>query len=65
MCACGGRLPLFVVVTLQDALTGYLPLFPCDSAQVKLFVDGLFDFNRDIQQFKEHLRDFLVQLKVG
>ena len=37
----------------------------CPSAQVKLFVDGLFDFNQDIQQFKEHLRDFLVQLKVS
>ncbi|XP_070576866.1 exportin-1-like [Ptychodera flava] len=32
-------------------------------AQVKLFVTGLFSLNHDIPQFKEHLRDFLVQIK--
>ncbi|XP_032830122.1 exportin-1-like isoform X2 [Petromyzon marinus] len=32
-------------------------------AQVKLFVTGLFSLNHDIPAFKEHLRDFLVQIK--
>eukprot|EP01097_Dermamoeba_algensis_P003969 TRINITY_DN2669_c0_g1_i3.p1 TRINITY_DN2669_c0_g1~~TRINITY_DN2669_c0_g1_i3.p1 ORF type:complete len:223 (-),score=45.10 TRINITY_DN2669_c0_g1_i3:101-676(-) len=31
--------------------------------QVQLFVVGLFQLNRDINTFKAHLRDFLVQLK--
>lgn len=31
--------------------------------QVKVFVEGLFHLNADIPQFKEHLRDFLVQIK--
>lgn len=35
------------------------------SAQVKLFVTGLFSLNQDIPAFKEHLRDFLVQIKVN
>lgn len=33
------------------------------SAQVKVFVTGLFSLNQDIPAFKEHLRDFLVQIK--
>lgn len=37
----------------------------CVSAQVKVFVTGLFSLNQDIPAFKEHLRDFLVQIKVG
>ncbi|XP_067943682.1 exportin-1-like [Watersipora subatra] len=32
-------------------------------AQVKVFIEGLFSFDADIPQFKEHLRDFLVQIK--
>jgi len=32
-------------------------------AQIKVFIEGLFSFNNDITQFKEHLRDFLVQIK--
>ncbi|XP_033121049.1 exportin-1-like [Anneissia japonica] len=31
--------------------------------QIKLFVTGLFSLNQDIAAFKEHLRDFLVQIK--
>lgn len=31
--------------------------------QVKVFVEGLFHLNNDIPAFKEHLRDFLVQIK--
>lgn len=34
-----------------------------NDAQIKLFIDGLFSFNQDIPQFKEHLRDFLVQIR--
>ncbi len=32
--------------------------------QIKVFVQGLFDLDNDISAFKEHLRDFLVQIKV-
>eukprot|EP00731_Ephydatia_muelleri_P027685 Em0019g558a len=32
-------------------------------AQIKVFVEGLFSLNMDISQFKDHLRDFLVQIK--
>lgn len=31
--------------------------------QIKIFIDGLFSFNQDIPAFKEHLRDFLVQIR--
>eukprot|EP00795_Rhopilema_esculentum_P002799 gene2799-1022_t len=31
--------------------------------QIKLFVQGLFDLDNDISAFKEHLRDFLIQIK--
>jgi len=33
------------------------------SNQVRAFVTGLFDLNKDLVAFKNHLRDFLVQLK--
>ena len=39
-------------------------LFSFDSAQLKVFIEGLFSFNQDIPAFKEHLRDFLVQIRV-
>ncbi|PFX29369.1 Exportin-1 [Stylophora pistillata] len=32
-------------------------------AQIKLTVQGLFDLNQNIPAFKEHLRDFMVQIK--
>lgn len=32
-------------------------------AQIQITVEGLFSFNKDITAFKEHLRDFLVQIK--
>ena len=38
--------------------------FP-NSAQIRVFVTGLFSLNQDIPAFKEHLRDFLVQIKVS
>ena len=39
-------------------------LFSFYSAQLKVFIEGLFSFNQDIPAFKEHLRDFLVQIRV-
>lgn len=33
------------------------------SEQIDTFVRGLFDLNGDLHQFKEHLRDFLIQCK--
>ena len=32
--------------------------------QIKIFIEGLFSFDQDIAAFKEHLRDFLVQIRV-
>jgi len=32
-------------------------------AQIKVFVQGLFDLDENLGQFKDHLRDFLVQIK--
>lgn len=40
-------------------------IIPIFSAQIKLTVQGLFDLNQDIPAFKEHLRDFMVQIKVS
>ena len=31
---------------------------------MKVFVEGLFYLNKNVASFKEHLRDFLVQIKV-
>lgn len=32
--------------------------------QIKITVQGLFHLNQDLSAFKEHLRDFLVQIRV-
>lgn len=50
---------------IQDYVANLLKsAFPhLQDAQVKLFVTGLFSLNQDIPAFKEHLRDFLVQIK--
>ena len=32
--------------------------------QLKVTVEGLFNLDQDITGFREHLRDFLVQIKV-
>lgn len=52
-------------VFIQDYVANLLKsAFPhLQEAQVKLFVTGLFSLNQDIAAFKEHLRDFLVQIK--
>lgn len=33
--------------------------------QVKVFVTGLFNLDENVQAFKEHLRDFLIQIRVS
>jgi exportin-1 len=33
--------------------------------QIVVFVAGLFSLDQDVPAFKEHLRDFLIQIKVG
>lgn len=33
--------------------------------QIKITVQGLFNLNQNIPAFKEHLRDFLVQIRVS
>lgn len=33
--------------------------------QIKITVQGMFNLNQDIPGFKEHLRDFLVQIRVS
>lgn len=50
---------------LRDYVTNLLhAAFPhLQRTQVEIFVRGLFDLNRDIETFKAHLRDFLIQLK--
>lgn len=35
------------------------------SAQIKITVSGFFNLDQDIPAFKEHLRDFLVQIRVS
>lgn len=47
----------FVSTLLQNA-------FPnLQTAQIRTFVEGLFNLNEDLSRFKVHLRDFLIQLK--
>ncbi|TGZ75792.1 hypothetical protein CRM22_000184 [Opisthorchis felineus] len=31
--------------------------------QIRVFIDGLFSFNHDLPAFREHIRDFLVQIR--
>jgi exportin-1 len=33
--------------------------------QIKVFVTGLFNLDHDVTAFKEHLRDFIVQIRVS
>ena len=41
-------------------LSGFPHLHP---SQVKIFVDGLFDLNSDVDIFSMHVKDFLVSLR--
>uniref|UniRef100_H2YXR1 Exportin-1 n=1 Tax=Ciona savignyi TaxID=51511 RepID=H2YXR1_CIOSA len=53
------------LVFVQEYVANLLKTaFPhLQDAQIKLFVRGLFSLNHDIALFKDHLRDFLVQIK--
>ncbi|XP_039253887.1 exportin-1-like [Styela clava] len=53
------------VVFVHDYVANLLKTaFPhLQDAQIKIFVQGLFSLNHDIPLFKDHLRDFLVQIK--
>lgn len=33
--------------------------------QIKVFVTGLFNLNQEVPAFKEHLRDFLIKIRVS
>lgn len=33
--------------------------------QIKVFVTGLFNLDQEVSAFKEHLRDFLIQIRVS
>ena len=50
---------------VQEFLANLLKTaFPhLNNAQIKIFIEGLFSFNQDIPACKEHLRDFLVQIR--
>lgn len=49
----------FVAALLKNAF-GHL-----SHNQIKITVQGLFNLDQDIPAFKEHLRDFLVQIRVN
>jgi exportin-1 len=53
------------VAYVQDFVANLLrTAFPhLSPAQIKITVTGLFNLNNDIPAFKEHLRDFLVQIR--
>lgn len=46
-----------VTEMLQTAFAHLQPI------QIQQFVEGLFEYNRDLNRFKLHVRDFLIQLK--
>lgn len=48
----------------MDGFVSYTNFIVFCRPQIKLFVQGLFDLDNDISLFKEHLRDFLIQIKV-
>ncbi|KAL5009061.1 hypothetical protein ScPMuIL_014642 [Solemya velum] len=53
------------VAYVQNFLLNLLKAaFPhLNETQIKIFIEGLFSFDQDIPAFKEHLRDFLVQIR--
>ncbi|CAH8457772.1 unnamed protein product [Schistosoma rodhaini] len=39
-------------------------VFPhLQETQIRVFIDGLFSFDQDVAAFREHVRDFLVQIR--
>ncbi|XP_022332005.1 exportin-1-like [Crassostrea virginica] len=57
--------PMQNVPYIQQFLMNLLKAaFPhLNEPQIKIFIEGLFSFDQDIAAFKEHLRDFLVQIR--
>ncbi|KAI1284958.1 Exportin-1 [Halotydeus destructor] len=53
------------VIYVQEFVANLLKVaFPhLSDAQIKITVEGFFKLDQDINAFKEHLRDFLVQIK--
>merc|ERR1711981_1425307 len=53
------------IAFVQDFVANLLrTAFPhLSAAQIKITVTGLFNLDNDIPAFKEHLRDFLVQIR--
>ncbi|XP_037093169.1 exportin-1-like [Pollicipes pollicipes] len=52
---------VFVKEFVANLLKAGFPHFTDN--QIKITVQGLFDLNQDLSAFKEHIRDFLVQIK--
>lgn len=55
------------VVYVRDFVASLLKTaFPhLADAQIALTVQGMFNLNHDLSAFKDHLRDFLVQIRVS
>lgn len=53
--------PAFLREHISALLVGSFPNLT--KAQVAKFVEGMFDVNMDLANFKVHLRDFLIELK--
>lgn len=53
------------IVYVKEFLANLLKAaFPhLNNTQIRVFIEGLFSFDQDIPQFKEHLRDFIVQIR--
>lgn len=54
---------LFIQEYTASLLRGAFPHLTDN--QIKISVQGMFNLNQDIPAFKEHLRDFLVQIRVS
>ena len=54
------------VYVFNPSLFGYLLfyLLLLFSVQIQKFVTGLFQLNKDVNSFKDHLRDFLITMQV-
>ncbi|KAL3311370.1 Exportin-1 [Cichlidogyrus casuarinus] len=51
----------FVNEALFDLLKNAFPHL--QQPQITLFIQGLFSFDQDVATFREHVRDFLVQIR--
>ncbi|VEL35167.1 unnamed protein product [Protopolystoma xenopodis] len=51
----------YVHSSLQNLLKLAFPHL--QDPQIRIFIDGLFSFDQDVTGFREHIRDFLVQIR--